>query len=165
MSNPAQDYFLKLWIRSIDKPFVFPVAEAAWGRFKRSFQAKKDGFFIFATRDGRTMALNLNCVQLAQVWIEAKEEPQDPWDSPGVTFYLSGGKSESFEVRDPVDLAQIFTKLKVGTEEENLSFTGGDEKLIIFDTNELILLEAATDFVEEGYKQIYFRERGTLPPR
>ena len=67
-----QSYFIKTWLKSINEPLVFSVAEAAWGRFKRSYQAKKTDFFIFATRDGRTLALNLEYVQLAHNFRDEK---------------------------------------------------------------------------------------------
>ncbi|NMB20482.1 MAG: hypothetical protein GX979_06425 [Firmicutes bacterium] len=158
-------HFIKLWIRSYEKPLTFPVAEAAWGRFKRAFQAKKDGFFIFATVDGRTLALNLECVQLAQVWMEDQGQGLEPMEGPDVMLHFSGGNAMSFEASDPTDLARIYTNLKVGMEDATLSFVDQAGKLVIVDIDELIFLEASTSFVEEGFKQIYLQERGTLPPR
>jgi hypothetical protein len=162
-SNPY--HFIRIWLRSMEEPLVFEVAEAAWGRFRRSYQTKKTGFFIFATRDGRTLALNLDYVLCAEVWEEAgRHLLPAPERSSQVTLYYLEGISQSFKAQDPVDLADIFSALKLGQKEHNLTFVAADGKFVIFSISNLLLLEAATDFVEEGYKQIYYRERGTLPP-
>ena len=161
-----QSYFIKTWLKSINEPLDFPVAEAAWGRFKRSYQAKKTDFFIFATRDGRTLALNLEYVQLAHVWKESGKDVSSSTDpSCDVVLYFPDRATESFEAENPVDLANIFSALKQREEDQTLTFTATSGKLVLFSTSELMLLEAPTDFVEDGYRQIYYHERGTLPPR
>lgn len=165
MSDQSQYYFIQIWLPSLEKPLTFPLAEAAWGRFKRSFSEGKEGFFVFATRDGRTLALDLKSVQLARIWIAEEEGPMHDNAGSKVTLYLASGAEETFEAKNPVDLAGIFTKLKVGAEGEVLSFTDPTGKQVYFAVGGLTLLEATTDFVEEGYKQIYFRERGKLPPK
>jgi hypothetical protein len=165
MPNSSQYHYIKLWFRSTPEPLIFPLAEAAWGRFRRSFQGKKGGFFICATRDGRTLALNLDYVHLAQIWSEEEQESLIGHTGPQARLFFSDGGWASFEAGNPVDLARIFTSLKVGSEDPTLSLTDGHGKLVIFDTGALILLEVATTYVEEGYKQIYLQERGTLPPR
>lgn len=165
-NNSLQFHYIKLWLRSIDKPLVFPVAEAAWGRFKRSYQAKRSGFFIFATRDGRTLALNLGYVQLAHVWEESEEKVSlSTGVNSDVVLYFPCRAAGSFVAGDPVDLAKIFSALKPSEEDQTLSFTDADGKLVMFSTGDLMLFEAPTDVVEEGYRQIYYQERGTLPPR
>ena len=165
-NNSPQFHYIKLWLRSIDKPLVFPVAEAAWGRFRRSYRAKKNGFFIFATRDGRTLALNLGYVQLAHVWEESEEKVSLSTDiNSDVALYFPCRAVETFAAGDPVDLAKIFSALKPSEEDQTLSFADADGKLVMFSTGDLMLFEAPTDVVEEGYRQIYYQERGTLPPR
>lgn len=164
----TQHYFLEIWLRSMEQPMVFSVAEAAWGRFKKTLQTRRKGYFIFATSDGRTLALNLNYVQLAHFHWEAElagegETPRE--ESSELALYFLDRERESFEVDDPVDLAKIFTALKPSVEGEMLTFTDVDRKEIMFFTGDLILVEAATDYVEAGYTKVYFQERGTLPPR
>ncbi len=163
--DSSQYHYIKLWLRSTPGPLILPVAEAAWRRLGRSFRGKKGGFFICATRDGRTLALNLDYVHLAQVWIEEEQESLAGHTGPQARLSFFDGSWASFEAGDPVELARIFTSLKVGPEDPTLSFTDGHGKLVIFDTGALILLEIATTYVEEGYKQIYIQERGTLPPK
>lgn len=34
-------HYIKVWLQTEAEPLSFPVAEAAWGRFKRSFAAKR----------------------------------------------------------------------------------------------------------------------------
>lgn len=163
--DPSQRHFIELWLNSVDAPLVFPVAEAAWGRFRRSLLTRKSGFFIFATLDGRTLALNLKCVRLARVWSEADDEVGlASGGGPDVTLHYAGRPAVSFQVAVPVDLARIFTSLKPLTEDQTLTFNDIDGKLVLLRANELMLLETNTVFVEEGYKQIYLQERGTLPP-
>lgn len=164
-NNTSQHYLIKLWLKSVDAPLIFPVAEAAWRRFQRSYQTRIAGFFIFATLDGRTLALNLEYVQLAQVWSEA-DQPGNlvARDGPEVALYHADGQVASFLAADPVDLANVFSSLKPLVEDQTLTFTDADGKLILFSTAELMLFETSMDYVEEGYKQIYLQERGTLPP-
>lgn len=164
-NNASQHHFVKLWLKSIDAPLTFPVAEAAWRRFQRSFQNRIAGFFIFATLDGRTLALNLEYVRLAQVWSEAEQQGNlVSHDDPEVALYYTHRPAVSFLAASPVDVAKIFSSLKPLAEDHTLTFTEADGKLVLFNTEELILFETSTDFVEEGYKQIYLQERGTLPP-
>jgi hypothetical protein len=163
---PTQQYFIKLWLKNFQEPLMFQIAEAAWGRFKRAFQEKKSGFFIFATRDGRSFILDLGSVQLAQSGECTGEEETDcDDDRPDTSLYFADGTIATFVADDPADLARIFTTLKGSNEGQTLSFRASDGRLVMFATDELVLLEVCTSFVEEGYKHIYVQERGTLPPR
>lgn len=152
-----QHYSFKIWFRSIDKARVFPVAEAAWGRLKRAFREKRGGFFICATRDGQTFALNLARIQLVQFVCRpsAVEAPMNGERSPEVTLYYGEKKPESFLVGDPIDLAKIFSALKPSQGGETLSFTNSEGDEIAFFTEHLTMLESSTIFVEEGYAKLY----------
>ncbi len=163
--NLSQLHYIKLWLKSVDEPLLFPVAEAAWGRFERSFQTRIAGFFIFATLDGRTLALNLKDVRLAQVWSEAsKTADLASHDGPEVILYYADRRAVSYDAADPVDLARIFANLKPLVEDQTLNFTDTGGRRVLFSTDELLLFETSTDFLEEGYRAIYLQERGTLPP-
>lgn len=65
----------------------------------------------------------------------------------------------TFEARDSLEWAGIFSSIRAAKGGEVLSFTDSNGRLVMFSTDELMLLAAPTVFVEEGYKQIYFRER------
>ncbi len=163
--NLSKHYFLKIWLKSMDEPLVLPVAEAAWGRFQRAFDAKRDGFFICATRDGRTLALNHKYIELAHVLSEVPEEPLiDSYDSLQVTLHYPNLPGHLFEAGDPKDLARIFSSLKRSVGGETLTFTDSDGHLVMFFSGDLLFIETATAYVEEGYKWIYYEERGTFPP-
>jgi hypothetical protein len=158
-------HYIKVWLQTEAEPLSFPVAEAAWGRFKRSFAAKREGFFIFAAQDGRTVALNLKYARLAQLWLETdgKKEPACA-EGHEVMLLYAHSDAVTFEARDSLEWAGIFSSIRAAKGGEVLSFTDSNGRLVMFSTDELMLLAAPTVFVEEGYKQIYFRERGTLPP-
>lgn len=158
-------YYIKIWLRNRAEPLNFPVGEAAWLRFKRSFETKKEGFFIFATQDGQTLALNLKFVKLAQVWQETGGKGQiERADDQKIKLVFQDSETVSFGAKDPVEWANIFAVLKPSRGGEVFSFADSEDKLVLTNIDELMLLAAPTAFVEEGFKQIYLRERGTLPP-
>ena len=123
---------------------------------KRAFEDKREGFFIFATRDGRTLAINLAHVQMAHFLREESVDEGVAGESyPELTLYFLNRDSESFPVDDPVDLANAFTTLKSTVERGFLSFTDPRGDMVMLFTDDLVLLEASTTFVEEGFLKIY----------
>lgn len=150
-------YFVEVWLTSKSDTMIFPVAEAAWGRLKRAFTDKREGFFIFATRDGRTLAMNLAYVHMARFSREVsviEEEISEDSSSKLMLCFLER-EPESFNVDDPVDLANAFTTLKSTVERQSLSFTDLDGQMVMLFTDELVLIEASTVFVEEGFLRIH----------
>lgn len=162
-----QHYFVKAWLKSIDKPVTFQLAEAAWGRFKRAFTDKREGFLIFATIDGRTLALNLAHIQMAKFFTKSSStEAEINMDSsPEITVYFLDRDPESFLVEDPTDLAQAFTVIKPAKNKELLSFTEQEGGRVKFFTTDLVLLDTSTQFVEEGFLKIYQAKQATKPTR
>lgn len=151
--NP--EFYFKLWLTSISSPMLFPVAEAAWQRMKRAVENRREGFFIFASRDGRTYALNMHYVQMAEFFSEESDTPVEPINqrSPEVRLYYAGRGAESFRSGDPKELAAIFTALQTGSHGGVLSFSEKNGSLLVMNTDELILLESWTEFVEDGFRQ------------
>lgn len=146
-----------LWLKSISQPLTYSVAGPAWGRLKRALEQNRKGFFIFATTDGRTFALNLNFVHLVRFRQEASDVEVQVAEtrSAEINLYYYEREIETFVVDDPVDLAELFTRLKTGVDHDTVSFAekGGD--LVMLNTNELIVLESSTVFVEEGFMKVY----------
>ncbi|NMB00045.1 MAG: hypothetical protein GX971_00775 [Firmicutes bacterium] len=149
-------YSFKVWFKSTGEPMTFTVAEAAWGRLKKALQEKRRGFFIWATLDGRTLALNLTYVQMARfTFKESPANEQVPGERHSkITLHFTDSRLESFEVADAADLANVFSTLKSDPSEKGLSFTTIDDESIVFLTEALILIDTSTVFVEEGYLKI-----------
>lgn len=155
MTEQVYHYYFTIWFQGTQSA-AFQVAEAAWTRFRRAMTEKRTGFFICATIDGHTLAINLDTILFAEVWNEeaAQAAEHQPNRYQEVTLYYPA-ETKTFTAQDPVDLANIFTILKPSQQGEALPFTTSEGKLVVFNTDELIWLKSSTVFVEEGFYQIW----------
>jgi hypothetical protein len=153
-------FYFRLWLTSISSPILFPAAEAAWKRVKRAIESNREGFIIFAVRDGRTYALNLHYVQMGEFFSE--EEPfieTANQRSSEIRLYLAGRGAEAFRSADPKELAAAFTALQTGSHEGVLTFSEKNGSTLMVRTNELMLLESWTEYVEDGFRQALEEKR------
>lgn len=160
MKNPvSQHYLLKLWFRTHENPIILQTAEAAWIRFNRTFAQKQSGYFICATLSGRTMALNLSHIQIAQTYplpIDTVIGSQEANDKK-VHMHLIGRRPETFETADSVELAEIFSKIRPIIAKEVLTFTDLNGGSIMVQAEDLMIFDVSTAYVEEGFLRIHQR--------
>lgn len=156
-NSPPQYYLLKLWFRSQENPIIFKTAEAAWIRFKRTFAKKQNGYFICATITGRTLAINLSHIQLAQTYplpADAVLKPLEERDTK-VHLHFAAGNQETFEALDSVELAEIFTKIRPIVAKKVLTFTDSCGGSVMVQAEDLMIFDVSTAYVEEGFLKIY----------
>lgn len=139
---------------------TFYVANAAWGRLKNALLEKRKGFFIWATIDGRTLALNLDYVHLVRFTStdEQIEVPISVGRHNKISLYYLGNSTQTFRVKNAEELANIFSSLKLNPSAA-LSFTELEGEQVVFLPEDLILVDVSTIFVEDGYLQIYKQKK------
>lgn len=166
MADTIQHYSLKIWFKSLTKPMIFPVTEAAWRRFKKAFSTKKEGFFICPTIDGRTLSFALSTVQMVHfLWEESSIETNMFEEyNPEVRLWFLDKDPISLQAADSMEIANTFSTLKQVLDGEALSFVDMADQIVMLHTKDLILLEASTTFVEEGYTKLFVKQKGHLPP-
>lgn len=149
------NYFLKVWLYSIEKPVVFQLSKEEWERFERNYRDNHSHFFICETLEGKYTAINLRQVQFAHLlWDVGEYKPTDNDNWEGISLYFLNREPTHFEVDVPIEIANIFFALEADHVDEKMSFTDIDGELLIFGPNNLLLLQADATMVKEGQEQI-----------
>lgn len=123
-------------------------------------------FFCCDTVDGKTIVLNLACLQAVHFRFETAAFAEDrKRHTGGLKVYLRDRKDPiKADIGDPDQLFTLIANLETGPGEHELyhGITDGNGEQLMINIGELVLMEAPSHIVQEGGKEIAddFEEEG-----
>lgn len=162
-TQQTNTFILRLYLATVDEPVFVSLRKEEKDRFTSTLLqfgegVETEGFFVSDTVNGKTIAINLSNIQAVNIlWEPATSEKDQPLNDGPITIYLKNRKEPMESYTDsPDELHEFFSSLDLGPEVSGFfaGFLDSEGEELLFNTKELLYMEAPTCVVDEGWEMI-----------